>query len=87
MIIEGSTASSSSKKARKTYLRMVQNVQLMGYVLKIVRIDNPMIGFIEEYAQRLHHPHDDAPLVSIRVGDYNTYQALVDSRSSADILY
>ena len=87
MIIEGSTASSSSKKARKTYLRMAQNVQLTGYVLKIVRIDNPMIGFIEEYAQRLHHPHDDALLVSIRVGDYNTYRALVDSRSSADILY
>ena len=29
--------------------------------------------------RRLHHPHDDALVVSIRIGDYNG--------SSADILY
>ena len=48
MIIGGSTASSSSKKARKTYLQMVQNVQLMGYVPKMARLNNPIIGFMEE---------------------------------------
>ena len=80
-------ASSSSKKARKTYLRMVQNVQLMRYVPKMERINNPVIGFTEEDARRLHHPHDDALVVSIQVGDYNTHRVLVDNRSSADILY
>ena len=35
MIIGGST-SSSFKKASKAYLRMVQNIQLTGYALKIV---------------------------------------------------
>ena len=40
MIIGGTTASGSSRKARKTYLRMVQNVQLMGFVLKMGRVDN-----------------------------------------------
>ena len=50
MIIGGSTASSSSKKARKTYLRMVQNVQLAGYVPKMARLNNPVIGFMEEDA-------------------------------------
>ena len=73
MIIGGSTASSSSKKARKTYLRMVQNVQLIGYVPKMAQIDNPVIGFTEDDAQCLHHPHDDALVVSIHVGDYNTH--------------
>ena len=43
--------------------------------------------FTEEDAQRLHHPHDDALVVSIRVGDYNTYRVLVDNGSSANILY
>ena len=52
------------------------------------RVDNPIIGFSEEDdAWRLHHPHDDALVVSIRVGDYNTYRVLVDNKSSADILY
>ena len=46
-----------------------------------------MIGFTEEDARRLHHPHDDALVVRIRVGDYNTHWVLVDNESSAVILY
>ena len=87
MIIGGMAATGSSKKARKTYLRMVQNVQLMGSVPKITRRESPIIGFSEEDVQRLHHPHDDAQVVSIRIEDYNMHRVLVDNGSSADILY
>ena len=87
MIVEGTTASSSSRKARKTYLRMVQNVQLMGFVPKMAWINNLVIGFTEENAWRLHHPDDDALVVSIRVGYYNTHWVFVDNGNSADILY
>ena len=87
MIVGGMTATGSFKKARKTYLRMVQNVQLTSFVPKMARIDNPIIGFSEEDARHLHHPHDDVIVVSIRVGDYNTHRVLVDNGSSADILY
>ena len=76
-----------SKKARKTYLRMVQKVQLTGFVLKMAWIDNPIIKFSKEDAQRLHHPHNDALVISIRVGNYNTHQVLVDNGSTVDILY
>ena len=87
MIVGGTTTTGSSKKARKTYLRMVQNVQLTGSVPKIARRESPMIGFSKDDARRLHHPHDDALVVSIRVGDYNVHRMLVDNGSSADILY
>ena len=80
-------AAGSSKEARKTYLRMVQNVQLMGAVLKIAQRKCPIIGFSEEDARHLHHPHDDALVISIRVGDYNIHRVLVDNGSSVDILY
>ena len=70
-----------------TYLKMVQNVQLTGSVPKIARRENPIIGFSEEDARCLHHPHDDALVVSVRVGDYNVHWMLVDNGSSADILY
>ena len=53
----------------------------------MAQIDNPIIGFTEEDAWRLHHLYDDALVVSIRVGDYNTYRVLVDNGSSTDILY
>ena len=56
-------------------------------MLKIARREGPIIGFLEEDAQRLHHPHDDALVVSMRVGDYNMHRVLVDNGSSADILY
>ena len=65
MIIGGTTVIGSSKKARKTYLRTVENVQLMGSVTKMAWIENPVIGFSEEDARRLHHPHDDALVVNI----------------------
>ena len=60
---------------------------MTGVISKMPRVDNPIIGFSEEDAQHLHHPHDDALVVSIRVGDYNTYRVLVDNGSSANILY
>ena len=87
MIVGGTAASSSTKKARKTYHRMVQNVQLTGFVPKMARIDNPIIKFSKKDAQHLHHPHNDALVISIRVGDYNTHQVLVDNESTVDILY
>ena len=87
MIVGGTTATGLSKKARKTYLKMVQNVQLTGSVPKIAQRENPIIGFSEENARCLHHPHDDALVVSVRVGDYNVHRMLVDNGSSANILY
>ena len=87
MIVGGTTAAGSSEKTCKTYLRMVNNVQLTGFVPKIARMDNPIIGFSKEDARRLHHPRDDALVVSLQVGDYNMHQVLVDNSSSADILY
>ena len=41
----------------------------MGFVPKMAQVDNPIIGFLEEDARRLHHPHDNALVVSIQVRD------------------
>ena len=49
-MITGGSTSSSSKKAQKAYLQMVQNIQLTGYAPKMARVDNPIIGFTEEDA-------------------------------------
>ena len=87
MIVGGTATTGSSKKAQKTYLKMVQNVHLTGFVPKMAWIDNPIIGFLEEDARCLHHPYDNALVVSIRVRDYNTHWVMVDNRSSTDILY
>ena len=59
----------------------------MGSVPKIARRESPIIGFSEEDTRRLHHPHDDALVVSIWIEDYNMHGVLVDNGSSVDILY
>ena len=46
-----------------------------------------MIGFMEEVARCLHHPHNNALMVSIQVRDYNTHRVLIDNGSFVDILY
>ena len=87
MIVGGTTATGSSKKSHKTYFRMVHTVQLTGSVPKMPRIDNPTIEFSEDDARRLHHPHDDALVVSLQIGDYKMHRVLVDNSSSTNILY
>ena len=59
----------------------------MGSLPKKAWKESPIIGFSEEYARRLHHPHDDALVFSIQIEDYNMHRVLVDNGSSADILY
>ncbi|XP_050241236.1 uncharacterized protein LOC126690148 [Quercus robur] len=66
MIVGGTTTGRSSKKARKTYLRMVHSIQLKGSVPKMPQIDNPVIGFSEDDARRLHHPYDNTLVVSCK---------------------
>ena len=53
----------------------------------IAQTEGPIIGFSEEDARWLHHPHDDVLVVSIWVEDYNMHRVLVDNGSSTDILY
>ena len=53
----------------------------------MAQIDNPVIGFSEEDARRLHHPHDNTFVVILRVEDYNMHRVLVDNSILANILY
>ena len=87
MIVGETAVTGSSKRARKTYLRMVQNVQLTGAVPRIAQRESPTIGFSEQDARRLHHPHNDALVVSIRIEDYNIHRVLIHNGSLTDILY
>ena len=49
--------------------------------------DKPAISFTDEEAERIHHPHDDAIVITLLIADYTTRRVLVDNGSSANILY
>ena len=42
---------------------------------------------MDEDAKRIHHPYDDAIVITLLIADYTTRRVLVDNGSSADILY
>ena len=50
-------------------------------------INKPTISFTDEEAERIHHPHDDAIVITLLLADYTTRRVLVDNGSSVDILY
>ena len=76
-----------SSKLKKTYLKVVQNVQLSGRSSRTRSMDEPAISFTDEDAERIHHPHDDAIVITLLIADYTTRRVLVDNGSSVDILY
>ena len=49
--------------------------------------DEPPITFTDAYAERVHHPYDDAIVITLLIADYTTKRVLVDNGSSTDILY
>ena len=83
-VIIGGTSAGQTSKSKKTYLKVVQNVQLSGRSPKTRGVDEPTICFSDEEAERIHHPHDDA-IVIILITDYTTRRVLVDNGSSADL--
>ena len=69
------------------FLKVVQNVQLSGRSPKTSTPDEQAITFTDEDASRIHHPHDDAIVITLLIADYSTRRVLVDNGSSVDILY
>ena len=86
VIIRGSLVDQSSK-SRKTYLKVMQNVQLSGRSPRMRTTDEPAITFTDADTKRVHHPYDDAIVITLLIADYTTRRVLVDNESSADILY
>ena len=85
MIIGGGSTGQLSR-SRKTYLKVVQNVQLSGRSPKTRTTEEQAITFMDEDAARIHHPHDDAIVITLFIANYTTRRVLIDNGSSADIL-
>ena len=86
-MIVGGNLTGQSSRSKKTYLKVVQNIQLSGQSPKTRTLDEQAITFTDEDASRIHHPHDDAIVITLFIADYSTRRVLIDNGSSADILY
>ena len=86
-VIIGGTSVGQFSKSKKTYLKVVLNIQLSGRSPRMRGIEKLAISFTDKEAERIHHPHDYAIVITLLIVDYTTRRVLVDNGSSADILY
>ena len=56
-------------------------------VPKAPKLDDIPIIFTEEDARKIHHPHDDALVVTLEIAGYTTRRVLINNGSSANIIY
>ena len=75
-----------SSKAKKTYLREIQNFQIFGRPPRMIKKDELAITFTDEDARRLHHPHDDAIVITLTIANYTTRRVLIDNGSRHPLL-
>ncbi|XP_074333955.1 uncharacterized protein LOC141671574 [Apium graveolens] len=54
---------------------------------KVFKGESMDITFREADARWIHHPHNDALVISIQIGTKNVHRAFMDNGSSANILY
>ena len=54
---------------------------------KARRNSHPVLSFLEEDKVRTTQPHDDALLITLRIGGYDVKRVMVDCGSTAEIMY
>jgi len=86
-VIIGGTSTGQSSKSRKTYLKIMQNIQLSGRSPRTRAMDEQAITFMDEDDEKFHHRYDDVIVITLLVADYTTRRVLVDNGSSTNILY
>ena len=50
-------------------------------------MEEPVITFTSEDARKLHHPHDDAIVITLTIMNYTTRRVPMDSGSLVNIFY
>ncbi|XP_050259187.1 uncharacterized protein LOC126704210 [Quercus robur] len=54
---------------------------------KAKKIASPLLGFSDEDKVRIIQPHDDALVVTLRIGGYDVKRVLVDQGSAVEVMY
>ena len=52
-----------------------------------MKMDDQVISFSEDDARNIHHPHDDALVVTLTIAGFITRRVFIDNGSFADIIY
>jgi hypothetical protein len=86
-IVGGLASGGASRSSRKAYARQAHNILITQRSRKSLKMDDQVISFSEDDARNIHHPYDDALVVTLTIAGFLTRRVLIDNGSSADIIY
>ena len=91
--ISGGHATGDSTKARKDSIRLARDVaighqiNMAEHMAKLSKKESPTISFMDDEARLLVHHHTDALVVTLKVANRRVFRILINTGSSADILF
>ena len=91
--ISGGHVASDLAKARKDSVQNTREIALdhqinmAEHVAKLSKKENTVISFTDDKAWHLIHPHTGTLVVTLSVANGKVFRILIDTRSSADILF
>ena len=66
---------------------MGHQINMIEHAAKLSKRENTVISFTDDEARHLIHPYTDALVATLSVANGKVFCILIDTRSSADILF
>ncbi|XP_058075798.1 uncharacterized protein LOC131224291 [Magnolia sinica] len=89
-IFGGSSDGGDSNRAQKAHSRKSNPehyIHMTERPSKELQVSPCSLTFTEDDAYGIHHPQDDALVVTMTIANHKVYRILVDTGSSADVIY
>ncbi|XP_058068329.1 uncharacterized protein LOC131217424 [Magnolia sinica] len=90
-IIGGHLGGGDSSNARKNHARNISHLEFEIMILarppKERKFGRYSMAFTEEDVRGIHHPYDDALVITVTIANRRVFRVLVDAGSSADMLF